>query len=173
MINLFEPLEVLREGKYDTTKSVMTGMTTHESEIFVRSVFGEPMNDFGFVYGCRALFHALEDGKELLTRIFRGYNEDFANQGKAFPYCNSTIGDWSPVSSLPGVETYSFFEPTYPNISESLKGDWDGMLTMGNEVSEQNCQDRCEEGLQLPEVCVKLCSGIKICSAEGNCHNDC
>ena len=138
MMNQFEPFEVLREGTYDTTKKVMTGMTSHESEIFVRSVFGEPMNDFGFVYGCRALFHGLDDGKEILTQIFEGYNEEWAQQGKSFPSCNSTIGNWSPVSSLPGVETYPFFEPIFPKISESARGDWDGMLTMGNQV----CQTR-------------------------------
>ena len=130
-----QPLEVLRDGTYDTTKKVMTGMTTHESEIFVRSLFGQPINDFGFVYGCRALFHSLDDGLEKLEQVCESYNKDWAQYGKSMPSCNSTIGDWSPVSLLPGVETYPFFEPTFPNISDSARSGWNGMLSMDNQVN--------------------------------------
>ena len=38
------------------------------------------------------------------------------------------------------------------------------------QLSERNCQERCEEGLGLNEICAQLCSGVEICSSEGNCH---
>ena len=170
-----QPFEALRNGDYDTTKNIMTGMTTHESEIFVRGVFGEPMNDFGMVGGCRALFQGLENGKELLTQIFQGYNVAYDGDGEfpkmSFPVCNSTVGDWSPVLSLPGADAGhipEFMLPKYSKISDSTRGPWDGMLTADDEVTNENCKERCEESFPDSEqLCSSICSKVSICDASG------
>ena len=168
-----QPFEALRNGDYDTTKNIITGMTTHESEIFVRGVFDQPMNDFGVVGGVRALFHALDNGNELLTRIFQGYNMAYDGNGEFpemnFPECNSTIGDWSPVLSLPGVEAghvADFFLPKYSKISDFTRGSWDGMLTADDQVTNENCEDRCKDSL-TQELCAKICSKVNICDISG------
>jgi len=176
-----QPFDALRNGEFDKTKNIMTGMTTHESEIFVREIFREPMNDFGFVFACRALFHALPNSKELLNTIFESYNMAYG-PGKEFPSCNSTVGDWTPIGSLtPDGEMPEIFTPQFTNISDTLRGHWDGMLTaektpFDNETPCEKLQAACN---QIPDgllgdktVCDKLCSNVNICPKDPDQRND-
>ena len=105
-----QPLDMMRKGKFSKSKKIILGQTSHETENYVRSLFKDPINDFGMVYGCRALFHGLEDGNEIVAKTFQKYNE----LGFPAPSCNSTIGDWSPVGTLPEV-----FQPTFKNTKYS------------------------------------------------------
>ena len=45
--------------------------------IYFSSLFRDPINDIGFVYGIRALFHALDGAKEMLYDLFMLYNEQY------------------------------------------------------------------------------------------------
>ena len=40
-----QPYHSLMEGRFDKTKDIIWGMVQHETEIYVRTVFGSPVND--------------------------------------------------------------------------------------------------------------------------------
>ena len=40
-----QPYDSLMEGRFDKNKDIIWGMVQHETEIYVRTVFGSPVND--------------------------------------------------------------------------------------------------------------------------------
>ena len=40
-----QPYHSLMEGRFDKSKDIIWGMVQHETEIYVRTVFGTPVND--------------------------------------------------------------------------------------------------------------------------------
>ena len=66
-----QPYKSLMEGRFDKTKDIIWGMVQHETEIYVRTVFGSPVND---IVG-KAAWRLLIQGQELIliTRVHTLY----------------------------------------------------------------------------------------------------
>jgi hypothetical protein len=50
-----QPYQMLLDGEYDNSVNIITGSTQHETEIFVRAIFPEPMSGAGYKIALRAL----------------------------------------------------------------------------------------------------------------------
>ena len=131
------------------------------------------------VYGVRALFNGMDNGKDIIHQMFQKYNQLYEGELQ-FPTCNTTIGDWSPVGSLapdgqdvPGI--YKFIEPQFPNLS-SKNTEWIGMLEPKDQIRNDNCMELCKEaaggGIAANAICSQLCDNINICDAEINDERD-
>ena len=55
-----QPYEDLLNGNFDTSKNIIMGMTEHETEIYVRSLFRDPVNDIVMKAGMRAIFNGFK-----------------------------------------------------------------------------------------------------------------
>ena len=55
-----QPYVSLTEGKFDKTKDIIWGMVQHETEIYVRTVFGSPVNDIVGKAAWRLLIQGLD-----------------------------------------------------------------------------------------------------------------
>ena len=84
-----QPFTSLKAGRYDTTKDIIIGVTEHETEIYVRSLFQNPVNDIVMKLGMRAIFWGDETDAD---GIINGAIELYNTLGIPLPACNSTIG---------------------------------------------------------------------------------
>jgi len=137
-IILEQPYDSLMEGRFDKSKNIIWGMVQHETEIYVRTVFGSPVND---IIG-KATWRLLIQDQDKTDKII-----------ERFPFsCNSSILPDLPSLNLEATDAKHLFKELITKVPNKRE-------------CEKLCDTDCD---QEAGILCGLLSGVDQCSTLQN-----